>query len=169
MKRIMIILTLFCASPAFSENYQVDITPDMPEHAGVRFAVFSEPQKLMHDQFRQLWVVVAITPTDNRTLQQTASVGVWDDNQYVYSGAIPSCKPSDIPDNLRKQVEADKTILFSFMINPAYLSNTRFSYQIEANDPDDEPTDCVIHFGKYIEAQQGGPGYPPQGVGSPDP
>jgi len=169
MKTILIILTLFCASPAFSESLPIDITPNNPEHAGVRFAVFTEPQKLMHDQFRQLWVVVALTPTDKSSMQQTAFVGVWNDNQYVYSGAIPSCKPSDIPDNLRKQVEADRTILFSFKINPAYLSNSRFSYQIEANGPDDEPTDCVIFLGKYIEAQQGGPGYPSQGAGSPDP
>ena len=123
----------------------------------------------MHDQFQQSWVVVAVTSTNTGTMSPTAFVEVWDDNQYVYSGAIPSCKASEIPDNLRKQVEADRTVLFSFEINPAYLSNSRFSYQIEANGPDDEPTDCVIFLGKYIEAQQGGPGYPPQGVGSPDP
>ena len=163
------ILTLLWAAPAFSESLPIDITPNNPEHAGVRFAVFTEPQILMHDQFRQLWVVVAVTSTNTGTMSPTAFVEVWNDNQYVYSGAIPSCKPTDISDNLRKQVQSDGTVLFSFKINPAYLSNSRLSYQIEAKGSDDEPTDFVIFLGKYIKAQQGGPGYPPQGVGSPDP
>ena len=163
------ILTLFCAAPAFSESIQIDITPENPEHAGVRFAVFTEPQKLMHDQFRELWVVVAVTSTNTGTMSPTAIVEVWDGNQYVYSGDIPSCKPTEISDTLRKQVESDGTVLFSFKINPAYLNNSRFYYQIENYGPDAEPTNCVILFGNYMKAQQSVPGYPPQGVGSPEP
>ena len=138
------IITLFCASSVFSENYQVDITPEKPEHAGFRFAVFTEPQILMHDQFRQLWVVVAVTSTNTGTMSPTAFVAVWDGNQYVYSGDLPSCKPTDIPISLRKQVETDGTIIFSFKINPSYLANTRLFYQIEDDAPDGESTSCVI-------------------------
>ena len=163
------ILTLFCAAPAFSESIPIDITPEYNEHAGVRFAVFTEPQMLKHDQFRESWVVVTVTPTDKSAMSQTAYVEVWDGNQHVYSGDLPSCKPTDIPDSLRKQVEADGTILFSFRINPTYLTNTRFFYQIENDAPDGEPTYCVILFGNYMKAQQSVPGYPPQGVGSPEP
>lgn len=163
------ILTLFCAAPAFSESIQIDITPENTEHAGVRFAVFTEPQILMHDQFRQLWVVVAVTSTNTGTMCPTAFVEVWDGNQYVYSGDIPSCKPTEISDSLRKQVETDGTVLFSFKINPAYLSNSRFCYQIESDDPDGEPTNCFILFGNYMKAQQSVPEYPPQSVGSSEP
>ena len=169
MKLIMMLLSLFCATHAFSESVQIDITPNNPEHAGVRFAVLTEPQVLMHDQFRQSWVVVALTPTDQSALSPTAYVEVWDGNKYVYSGVLPSCTPTVIPISLRKQVETDGTILFSFKINPSYLTNTRFYYQIENDDPDGDPINCVILFGNYMKAQQAGPAYPPQGVGSADP
>ena len=162
MKLITMVLTLFCATPAFSESLQIEITPENPEHTGVRFAVFSEPQILMHDQFRESWVVVAVTSTNTGTMSPTAYVEVWDGNQYVYSSVLPSCTPTDIPISLRKQVETDGTIIFSFKINPSYLANTRLFYQIKNDAPDGEPISCVILFGNYKKAQQSVPEYPPQ-------
>ena len=158
MKLIPMIITLFCASSVFSENYQVDITPEKPEQAGFRFAVFTEPQKLMHDKFRVLWVVMAITPTDKNKASSTAYVDVWDDNQFVYAHVLQSCKPDQLPDNLKKQISTKEALLFWFQINPMYLKRTWVSYQIARSKPDGEPTDCVIHLGEFIEAQQSGQG-----------
>jgi hypothetical protein len=154
MKLITTIFTLFCASSVFSENLQVNITPEKSEHAGVRFAVFTEPQKLMHDQFRIFWVVIAITPADKNTASSTAHVDVWDDNQFVYAHILQSCKPDDIPDNLKKQINTKEALLFWFSINPMYLKKTWFSYQIARNKPDGEPTDCVIQLGNFIKPNQ---------------
>lgn len=150
MKLITMILALFCASPVFSENLQVNITPNKPQHSGVHFAVVAEPEKLVHDQFRICWVVVAVTPSDKSTASQTAYLEVWNGNQFVCSSVLPSCKPTDIPINLKKQIKNDGAIFFSFKINPVYLKKSWFGYQIGKNAAGSEPTDCVIHLEEFI-------------------
>lgn len=150
MKLITIILALFCASSVFSENLQVDITTNKTQHGGVRFAVVAESEKLMHDQFRVYWVVVAVTPSDKSTASQSAHLEVWNGNQFVYSSVLSSCKPTAIPINLKQQIKTDGASLFSFKINPAYLKKSWFNYQIGKDATGGDPIDCVIHLEEFI-------------------
>lgn len=151
MKTITMILGLLCATPALSESFQVDITPENTVHAGVRFAVVSAPEKLMQNQFQVARVIVAVTPASTSTASSAGYIEVWDDNQFVFSSILKPCMPSDIPKTLKAQIKTKDAILFSFKINPLYLRNTWFNYQASGSSTDDEPIDYVIHLRNFVK------------------
>ncbi|MDD5708062.1 MAG: hypothetical protein PHR35_19255 [Kiritimatiellae bacterium] len=151
MKLILNILALLCTASVFAENMQVEITRKKPEHDGVHFAVVAEPGKSMDHHSQVSWVVVAVRPLDKNTMAHTAYLEVWDGERFVCSSVLPSCKPSDIPINLQKQIKTEGAVLFSFKINPAFLKRTWFNYQIPRHSAEDEPTDCVIHLEEFME------------------
>ncbi len=167
MKLIQNILVLLCTSSVFAENLQVEITPTKPECDGVQFAIAAEPEKLVHQQFQVSWVVVAVRPPDESMVAHTAYLEVWDGNRFVYSSELPSCKVSDFPITLQKQIKVDGAILFSFKINPAFLTRTWLNYQIPRRSTQGEPTDCVIHLEEFIKKPNHATSKPAPGAASP--
>ena len=92
----------------------------------------------------------------------------------LQADAVSAVRPTDDPKHSRSTLEAEKYVL------PNYY-NSRFSIYMTRTDDgmtkifpvsaENERDTILAALSKMIEKQpqQGGPGYPPQGVGSPDP
>ncbi|MFH1621849.1 MAG: hypothetical protein ABIA97_01850 [Candidatus Omnitrophota bacterium] len=131
-----ILLLMFAwAQYGFAEVPIESITPQKLNYKDFFFSVYYEKEDPRHDAFEIYRVVIAISPGKRKHIDEKAYLEVWNDDSFVYSDTLEKVKADDLTITLRKKLKESETLLFFFRINPDFLKETWFSYQII---PDEE-------------------------------
>lgn len=120
------------------------------------FQVEYEPWKLMHDQFQIYNIVIAIKHEKRKHLDPEGYIEVWGDKKFIYSCSVPQTTEESLPMTLKKKVETENAMLFLFRMNPRYLHESWFNYQVLRDDGSVE-MNCVIRLKDFVGLVPGMP------------
>ncbi|MCP4594061.1 MAG: hypothetical protein GY842_25285 [bacterium] len=132
------------------ETPDLNITRDASKYGGFTFQVGFEQERVMHDRFQIYSIVIAIKHEEHRHLAQEGYVEVWGDKKFIYSCAVPQVTEGSLGLRLKEKVETPNAMLFFFRMNPRYIHESWFNYQVLRSDGSVE-RNCFIRLKDFID------------------
>jgi len=140
---------LFVIGPSEREVPDSRITAEKPVCGGLEFAVVWEPVKLMHTEFEIYKIVIVVSGNPVPQVRTGGYIEVWNAREFLYASEIPIVNKAAIPDGLRGKITSKETLLFTFSLNPRFLRDNWFNYQVTGKDGAVE-VNCLVRLGDFI-------------------
>ena len=127
-----------------------EITPKAIKYEDFTFQVGFEPMKLYHRQFQIYDIVISIRHQKRKNVNPEGYVEIWDGRRFVFSCSVPQAGEDALSVTLKKKIETRDAMLFFFLMNPGYIEESRFIYQVRRDDGSAE-INCVIRLKDFIK------------------
>ena len=127
------------------------ITRERPNYKDFAFQVGFEQWKLRHDQFQIYNIVIAIKHQKRKHLDPEGYIEVWGDKKFIYSCSVPQTTEDSLGLRLKKRIETENAMLFFFRMNPRYIHESWFNYQVLRDDGSVE-MNCLIRLADFARA-----------------
>jgi hypothetical protein len=135
---------------ARSETPEVYITRAARSYSDFTFQLEFRREELPRKRFQIYQVVVAIRPGKRARIAPVGYVEVWREGEFAYSCEIPQAPVADLPEVMKTQLPAGGAMLFSYRINPKYVQDSWFNYQVLRDDGSVE-MNCVIRLREFLD------------------
>jgi len=147
---ILIVVLLAQFTVPEGETLEFKITSKQLRYKDFEFSVLFEEEKLAHEQWKIYWIVICIDTGKNKEFQQEGHIEVWGNKKFIYGSLLHRTKIDNLPSNLRNQIKSKNPILFSFSINPEFLNESWFGYQVLRDDGTVE-MNCLIELKEFVK------------------
>jgi hypothetical protein len=134
---------------------EINITNTVSHYRDFAFQVGFMQEELRHENFQIYDFVIAITCGNRKNLASVGYIEVWDDSQFVCSSSVQHADESSLPLSLKKKVETKNALLFFFRMNPHYVKESRFTYQVLRDDGSVE-MNCLLRVKDFVNMKDRG-------------
>ena len=149
---VALILMLGSADEVETSQQEVgdfNITRAVSNYKDFDFQVEWEPEKLKHGQFEIYDIVVAVKHGQRKHLSPEGYIEVWDGKQFIFSCSVPQATKNSLRLTMKKKVETENAMLFFFRVNPRYITDSWFNYQVLRDDGSVE-MNCLVRLKDFV-------------------